>query len=227
MNSNFQVRGVDGGTASRREFLKRAAALSTAAAAPFALNLSAIGEAAAATATDYKALVCIFLAGGNDYANTLVPYDVDSWNAYNGLRSNLAYSRDSLAATVLTPASALPGGVQYALAPGLSSLLPLFASGTLAPMLNIGTLIEPTTRAQYLAKSVALPPKLGSHNDQASFWQSSQAEGATSGWGGRMGDLFASGNGSSTFTSIGLSGNAVFLAGHSTSQYQQIGRAHV
>ena len=65
-----------------------------------------------------------------------------------------------------------------------------------------------------------LPPKLFSHNDQQSYWQSSSPEGATSGWGGRMGDLFASGNGNATFTSIGASGNAVYLAGKNAVQYQ-------
>ena len=213
---------VDGNTASRREFLKRSAALSTVAATatPFALSLAAIGEAAAQTASDYKAIVCIFLNGGNDHANTVVPYDAGTWGDYNKLRSNIAYSREALAATKLVPTTPLPGGIEYALAPELAPLLPIFNAGKLAPLLNLGTLVEPTTRAQYLARSVRLPPKIGSHNDQSSYFQSSLAEGATSGWGGRLGDLFASGNGASTFTSIGVGGNAVFLAGKNTSQYQ-------
>ena len=214
---------VEGNTASRREFLKRSMALSTVAATatPFAVSLAAMGEAAAQTAgNDYKAIVCIFLNGGNDYANTLVPYDAATWNAYYQLRSNIAYAREALAATALAPTTALPNSVQYALAPELAPLLPIFNAGKLAPILNVGTLVEPTTKQQYQQRAVRLPPKIGSHNDQASYWQSSLPEGATSGWGGRMGDLFAAGNGSSTFTSIGLNGNAVFLAGKSTSQYQ-------
>ena len=87
-------------------------------------------------------------------------------------------------------------------------------------MLNVGTLVQPTTKAQYTAKSVPLPPKLFSHNDQQSVWQSSAPEGATSGWGGRMGDLFAAGNGNATFTCVNVSGNAVFLSGSSAVQYQ-------
>jgi uncharacterized protein (DUF1501 family) len=87
-------------------------------------------------------------------------------------------------------------------------------------LLNIGTLITPTTKAQYSAKSVPLPPKLFSHNDQQSFWQSSSPEGGTSGWGGRIGDLYAAGNGNSTFTCISVTGNAVYLSGKSTVQCQ-------
>ncbi len=207
--------------ASRRAFLKRSAALSLAAGAtPWAISLAAMGEAAAAGATDYKAMVCVFLYGGNDYANTLVPYDLSSYNTQNGIRGNLAIDRATLTANLLSPAVALPGGRQYALAPGLDPLVPLFNAGQMSVLLNVGTLIQPTTKAQYIARSVPLPPKLFSHNDQQSFWQSSSPEGAASGWGGRIGDLFAAGNGNATFTSIGVSGNAVFLAGKSAVQYQ-------
>lgn len=207
--------------ASRRVFLQRSAALSLAAGAtPFALSLAAIGEAAAQTATDYKALVCVFLYGGNDQSNTLVPYDQASYNTYQSFRSNVALARDSVAATLLQPSTALPGGRQYALAPGLAPLLPVFDAGRLAVVLNIGTLIAPTSKAQYQAKSVPLPPKLFSHNDQQSFWQASSPEGASTGWGGRMGDLFAAGNGNATFTCISVTGNAVYLAGRTAVQYQ-------
>ncbi|MBA3879475.1 MAG: Tat pathway signal protein [Sphingobium sp.] len=205
---------------SRRAFLKRSAALGIAgSAAPFVTNLAAIGEAAAATASDYKALVCVFLYGGNDYANTLPPYDQASYNLYAAARTNLAHARATLAATVLNPSTALPGGRQYALAPTMSGLLPIFDAGRLAVVLNVGTLVQPTTKAQYTANSVRLPPKLFSHNDQQSYWQASNPEGATSGWGGRIGDLLQSGNGTSTVTCINASGNAVFLTGRTAIQY--------
>ena len=205
---------------SRRAFLKRSAALSLAgSAAPFVTNLAAIGEAAASVATDYKAIVCIFLYGGNDFANTLIPYDSATYGLYQALRPSIAIPRDTLAATVLTPTTALPDAVQYALAPTLAPLLPLFNAGKMAPILNIGTLIQPTTKAQYQAKSVPLPPKLFSHNDQQSYFQASSPEGADSGWGGRMGDLFQSGNGNATLTCINASGNAVFMSGKSANQY--------
>ncbi|MES2424096.1 MAG: DUF1501 domain-containing protein [Pseudomonadota bacterium] len=206
--------------ASRRAFLQRSGALGLAAATPWAMNLAALGEAAAQTATDYKALVCVFLFGGNDYANTLVPYDQTSYNAYAALRSSIAIDRATLGPTVLNPTTALPNGRQYALAPGLAPLLPIFDAGKMATLLNVGTLVQPTTKAQYTARSVPLPPKLFSHNDQQSFWQSLSPEGATSGWGGRIGDLFAAGNGNSTFTCISVAGNAVYLSGQSAVQYQ-------
>jgi uncharacterized protein (DUF1501 family) len=207
--------------ASRRAFLQRASSLSIAGvAAPWALNLATMAEASAATASDYKALVCVFLYGGNDYANTLVPYDSTNYGLYQAQRPTLAYARDALTATALTPSVALADGRQYAFAPELSPLLPLFNAGRLGVMLNVGTLIQPTTKAQYTAKSVPLPPKLFSHNDQQSVWQSSSPEGATSGWGGRMGDLFESGNGNATFTCVNVSGNAVFMSGKTAVQYQ-------
>lgn len=209
------------GDQSRRAFLKRSAMLTAVAgtAAPFVNNLASIGEAAASVASDYKALVLIFLNGGNDYANTLTPYDQATYTAYQSLRANVAHQRAALDATALTPNTALPGGAQYALAPALLPLLPLFNSGNLAPVLNVGTLIQPTTKAQYQARSVPLPPKLFSHNDQQSFFQSSATEGATSGWGGRMGDLLQSNNGAAVLTCITASGNAVFLSGKNAVQY--------
>ena len=208
-------------SASRRAFLRRSTALSLAASAgPFALSLAAMGEAAAAGATDYKALVCVFLYGGNDYANTLLPYDQASYTTQNSFRANLAIDRNRLTPLLLNPATALANGRQYALAPGLDPLLPIFDAGHMSVLLNVGTLVQPTTKAQYTARSVALPPKLFSHNDQQSYWQSSSPEGAASGWGGRMGDLFASGNGNATFTCISVAGNAVYLAGKTAVQYQ-------
>ncbi len=208
-------------SASRREFLKRSAALSLAASAtPWAISLAAMGEAAAAAATDYKALVCVFLYGGNDYANTLVPYDPASYNLQQSFRANLAIDHAALTPLLLNPTTALANGRQYALAPGLDSLLPIFNAGKMSVLLNVGSLVQPTTKAQYSARSVPLPPKLFSHNDQQSFWQSSSAEGASSGWGGRLGDLFAAGNGNATFTCISVSGNAVYLSGKSAVQYQ-------
>ncbi|MFG6416917.1 DUF1501 domain-containing protein [Roseateles sp. DC23W] len=203
----------------RREFLRRSSALGLAGtAAPWALNLAAMGEAAAQAApSDYKALVCLFLYGGNDYGNTLVPFDAASHAAYATIRQTLATPRDALAATAL---SQIVGGRQMALAPQMGRLKGLWDAGKLAVQLNVGTLVQPTTLTQYKAKSVPLPPKLFSHNDQQSVWQASTPEGAISGWGGRIGDLFLNGNGTSTFTCINVSGNAVFMAGKQAVQYQ-------
>ena len=205
---------------SRRAFLKRSAVLGmTGTAAPFVTSLAGIGEAAAGTASDYKALVCVFLYGGNDYANTLPPYDTAGYAAYNAARPQLAHAQSALAATALNPSVSLAGGRQYALAPTMGSLVPLFNAGKMAVVLNVGTLVQPVTKAQYQANAVPLPPKLFSHNDQQSYWQASSPEGATSGWGGRIGDLLQSGNGTATLTCINASGNAVYLTGKSAIQY--------
>jgi len=206
----------------RREFLRRASALGLAgAAAPWALNLAAIGEAAAAgSAGGYKALVCVFLYGGNDHGNTLVPYDPASHAAYQAIRQTLATPREQLAATLLNPRLALPDGRQMALAPELGRLKTIFDAGQLGVLMNVGTLVQPTTLAQYKAQSVPLPPKLFSHNDQQSVWQASGGEGATSGWGGRLGDRFLQSNGNALFSCVNVAGNAVFMAGQQAVQYQ-------
>jgi uncharacterized protein (DUF1501 family) len=206
---------------SRRAFLRRAGQLSLAGvAAPWALNLASISDAAAFTATDYKALVCVFLYGGNDYGNTVLPFDNANYAKYAAIRTGIATLQADLANTVLTPVTALPGGMQLALAPQMSRLIPIFNAGKLAVQLNVGPLVEPTTLAQYNARSVQLPPKLFSHNDQQSVWQSSQPEGSVLGWGGRLGDLGMENNGNSTFTCISITGNAVYLAGQNAISYQ-------
>lgn len=217
---------------SRRAFLRRSGQLAlTGTALPWALNLAAMGEAAAFDATDYKALVCVFLYGGADYANTVVPYDDTSYNRYSTIRGGganqtqggIAIAKADLAATLLKPATPLAGGLQYALNPAMTGLAGLFNAGHAAVQLNVGPLVVPLTRAQYSSadrKTYPLPPKLFSHNDQQSVWQSSSPEGSTVGWGGNIGDLALGSNGNSLFTCISVTGNAVFLSGDSALQYQ-------
>ncbi len=210
--------------ASRREFLRRASSFSVlGAAAPWALNMAASASAAAQTAgDDYKAVVCLFMLGGNDHHNTVIPYDTATYDQYAGIRTNIAVPRASLAATQINPANAWSNGRQMALNPALAPLKALFDGGHLALAMNVGTLTrEGVTLAQYKS-GVGIPPKLFSHNDQQSVWQSSLAEGASSGWGGRIADLMAADNvgDSAVFTGISASGNAVFLSGKSSIQYQ-------
>ena len=221
---------------SRRAFLKRSGQLAlTGTALPLALNLAAIGEAAAFDATDYKALVCVFMYGGNDYANTVVTYDNPSYNLYSTVRGGgagqtaggIALARTDLAATLLNPA-VVPADVlgqarQYALHPSMTGLAGLFNVGRAAVQLNVGPLVVPMTRAQYNSSNRVLnplPPQLFSHNDQQSIWQSSSPEGSTVGWGGNIGDLALAGNSNATFTCISVTGNAVFLSGDTALQYQ-------
>lgn len=223
---------------SRRAFLKRSAQLALSGTAlPFALNLAAMGEAAAfnAPAGDYKALVCVFLYGGNDYGNTVVPYDNASYDLYSTIRGGgagrtaggIALAQSALSPTLLNPLSvpldsqAVPR--QFALNPGMTALAGLFNSGQAMVQLNVGPLVRPLTRAQYDSSdhvSYARPPQLFSHNDQQSIWQSSSPEGSTVGWGGSMADLALSLNTAATFSCMSVTGNAVFLSGNQALQYQ-------
>ena len=207
---------------SRRQFLQNAAHLSVAGtAAPFALNLAGIGAAAAQTASDYRALVCVFLYGANDHNNTVIPYDAASFAAYTSARATIARPfADLLPLTSINPLPGANAGRQFALAKELAPLKTIWDAGKLGIVANVGPLIVPTTKTQYTNLSVPLPPKLFSHNDQQSVWQASAAEGAINGWGGRMGDLMASQNTNTVFTCNSITGSAVFLAGQSTISYQ-------
>lgn len=206
---------------SRREFLKTAAAVSsTGIAAPFALNLAALGSAAAQTG-GYRALVCLFLHGGNDHTNTVIPYDLASHSEYFNARSSIALTREELAPTSLG-AVASQGGREFALHPSLVAMRRLYSEGNAAVVANVGPLIVPTTKLQYQSRSVPLPPKLFSHNDQQSAWQAHMAsgEGVRQGWGGSLGDQLLGGNANTAFTCISAAGNAVWLSGRNVVQYQ-------
>ncbi len=207
---------------SRRRFLNTAAKLSIAgSAAPFALNLAGIGNAAAQSATDYKALVCVFLYGANDHNNTVIPYDTASFNTYTASRATISRAAaDLLPLAPNTPLIGNNAGRIFALPKEMAPLKTLWDAGKLAVLANVGPLVVPTTKAQYTAGSVPLPPKLFSHNDQQSVWQASAPEGATYGWGGRIGDLFAAQNSSTVFTCNSITGSAVFLAGRTVAAYQ-------
>lgn len=211
---------------ARRAFLKRAGQLALAGSAtPLALNLAAMGEAAAFNATDYKALVCVFLYGGNDYVNTVVPYDDMRHALYTRLRGagsggGLVIPRAALTPTELRPLLPLADGTRYALSPQMPEMATLFERGRLAVQLNVGPLITPLTRRQYEAGVLPQPPKLFSHNDQQSLWQAEGAEGSTRGWGGNIGDMALQANTNALFTCISVSGNAVFLSGRNALQYQ-------
>ena len=224
---------------SRREFLRQSAAFSAlGAAAPFAMNLAAMSAAQAQSATDYRALVCIFLFGGNDSANMVLPTDTASWNAYTATRnlapdpialkapgtaavgSAAAGSPDRLGGVLpITPATA-QSGRSFALHPVMTSLQGLFGQGRLAIVPNVGPLVQPLTKADYSNANVPKPAKLFSHNDQQNTWQAFAPEGAQKGWGGLIGDQIAAQNTNSNFTCISAAGNAVWLSGQTTRQYQ-------
>ncbi len=162
---------------NRRSFL-RAASMVTAGSVlgmrPFGLM-----NAMAQTADDYKALVCIFLTGGNDANNMIVPFDSAGYGAYAALRGPLALGQSSL-----LQLGSMPG---YALHPSMPELRSLIDSGAGAVVANTGTLISPIGRAQYLAGQAA-PLSLFSHSDQQQQWQSAASAGTGTGWGGRIAD---------------------------------------
>lgn len=212
---------------SRRQFLGKMLAAAGAGAAPFTLNLAAMGTAAAQGAGDYKALVCLFMTGGNDHFNTVLPTDSGSWSEYQRIREtsdggSIALPGVGATGGVLPIEPNTPqGGRSFALHPSLGPLKQLFDAGRLGILANVGTLVQPTTLTQYKTRSVQLPSRLFSHNDQQATWQASQTESsAASGWGGRMADLLASANGNAQFTCISSAGTALFLAGRSVRQYQ-------
>jgi uncharacterized protein (DUF1501 family) len=226
---------------TRRELLRRGALLGLSqpvlsGLGGFGLSLAAMGPAAAANTSGYKALVCLFLTGGNDAYNTLLATDGPSWSAYAAARE--AGAEGIALAASGTPANptgsslhARLGGVlpisplnaqgrTLAVHPVLGAARDLFAAQRLAWLSNVGPLVGPTSKAAFLAGTAPRPPKLFSHNDQQSVWQAFSTEGATRGWGGQMADRVLAGNTRSMFTSISLTGNAVWLSGQTARQYQ-------
>ncbi|HUQ28640.1 MAG TPA: DUF1501 domain-containing protein [Usitatibacter sp.] len=198
----------------RREFLRRASALGAGGLAARMLPLSALGLSGAAQAqsADYKALVCVFLYGGVDGNNLVVPMDTAGYAQYAGVRT--AASGVNLAQSALLPIQPSNTATPYGLHPELTEIHPLFAQRRLAILANVGPLNEPTTRGNYLAKR---PENLFSHSDQQNQWQSSVSSGPSrTGWGGRIADQFVASNG--TFPVItSIAGANLFIAGNVSS----------
>ncbi len=138
---------------------------------------------------DYKALVCVFLFGGNDSFNMLVPRSNAEYAEYAASRQNLAIAQSSL--LPLNPLVPDPGGALYGLHPSMGDVATLFEQDeACAIVANVGPLIEPTTKAQFQAGSVRLPPQLFSHNDQQDQWHALKGQViGTSGWAGRVADV--------------------------------------
>jgi len=209
---------------SRRTFLRRsltaAAAGSGIFAAPSLLPLLNAAWAQNAPGNDdYKALVCVFLLGGNDGYNLIVPRDPAQYALYADKRRGLTIPREAL--LPITPTS----GASYDLGlhPALAQLQQRFQAGRVALMANVGALREPVTRQGYDDRSARLPPQLFSHNDQQDFWQSLQARSPVdttpmSGWAGRVADLLHAGyNPQSTLAmNLSLAGAAPLLTGVGT-----------
>ncbi len=214
---------------NRRQFLRESLALPLALGNASLLGSLASFNAQAADTSGYRALVCVFLFGGMDCHDTVLPFDAASYDDYAGLRSDLlasyaaqpgGSSRARGALLPLSPPGNRFGGRQFALPPQMSALHTLFEQGRAAVVGNVGPLLEPVNRDAFLANNAATPPRLFSHNDQQSTWMAFAPEGAQYGWGGRFGDAVNSANAESVFSQVSLSGNAIFLTGDSVSPYQ-------
>ncbi len=173
------------------------------------------------TASNYKALVCIFLFGGNDGNNLLVPTDAATYSQYSSVRGALALANAGQTNGVLPINPLTSDGHTYGLNPAMPEMQSLFNTGQAAIVANVGTLLAPITRAQYLAKSVAVPSQLFSHNDQQIEWQTSSEDELTpSGWGGRTADLLYSLNSSNNVSmNISLAGANQFQTGNTIQAY--------
>ncbi len=198
----------------RRQFLLGSTAAATTAAL---LNPRVANAQVASGPDDYRALVCIFLFGGNDSFNMVVPRSAAEHTVYARARQNLAIARD-----VLLPINPLSSdGAQYGLHPRMTDMARLFDAGRLAVVANVGPLIQPTTKAEVLARAVPLPPQLFSHNDQQDQWSSLKGRTTIdSGWGGRAADALA---GSLTTqqlpANVSFFGSNLFQVGQRTQPY--------
>jgi uncharacterized protein (DUF1501 family) len=175
---------------TRREFLRRAAcaAVGTAAMTSAIRDLRFMNAAVAqSNLTNYKALVCIFLQGGNDSNNLILPTIQLQYNNYATIRTPVL----AIPQSAILPVTSLDSdGNTYGLHPSCPELQTLFGEGNLAFLFNTGTLVHPLTRSQYLSGSVSTPPQLFSHADQQTQWQTSVPDQPpTTGWGGRCADL--------------------------------------
>jgi len=169
--------------------------------------------------SDYKALVCIFLQGGNDSNNLVVPTVPSEYNNYASIRTPILALPAGLLQTL--DGYSDPAGHTYGLHPACPELKTLFSEGKLAILLNTGTLVKPITRVSYLNGSGSKPPQLFSHADQQTQWQTSVPDQPpTTGWGGRCADLLNAVNGSSAISlSVSLAGANTFEIGNLVSQY--------
>jgi uncharacterized protein (DUF1501 family) len=193
---------------SRRTFINCA----SLAAAGNILGLRPFGalNALAQSSGNYKALVCVFLFGGNDANNTLIPFDTTGYGKYSSLRGDLALAQNTL--LPLTPAP------NFALHPSLPDIQTLFNSNNAAFVANVGTLVQPLTRAQYQAGQTA-PTNLFSHPDQQLEWQNAAQSAATpTGWAGRMADVLGAtyNSGASIPMITSVAGDTLFCNGSST-----------
>ncbi|MBC7709839.1 MAG: DUF1501 domain-containing protein [Rhizobacter sp.] len=204
---------------NRRDFIRASAALG---AMPFLPPFS-ISSANAADTSGYKALVCVFLFGGNDSHNLIVPRTTSEYNTYSAARGGLA-EMNGLALPLDSLLSVSPMGMaanSFGLHPAMTNLATLFNTDKkLAVVANTGPLLAPTTLLQYQNRSVPLPPQLFSHSDMQMHWQTMRPDyPADTGWGGRMADVFRAAASGLLPVSTSLGGGNIFMKGDITSAY--------
>ncbi len=201
----------------RRAFIKQSALAALGSSSLSALSTQfSLAQAQVAGANDYRALVCVFLYGGNDAFNMLVPRSLSEYKVYADARRNLATAREDLLA--LNSVNSLPA--DYGLHPELTDLKSLFDSGKLSLIGNVGTLIEPTLQSDYVNKRVELPPQLFSHNDQQNFVMSLQSTQDRQGWASRIADIMMDANINQDLSmNITLSGSNTLQAGGLSAPY--------
>ncbi len=206
---------------TRRDFIRRAAcaAVGTAAMTSTIRDLRIMNAAVAqSNINDYKALVCIFLQGGNDSNNMILPTLQSEYNNYSAIRTPIL----AIPQSAILPVNSLDGdGHTYGLHPSCPQLQTLFGEGKLAFLFNTGTLVYPITRAQYLAGSVAKPPQLFSHADQQTQWQTSVPDQPpATGWAGRCADLLNAVQPNAPISLlVSLAGANILEIGNIVSQY--------
>jgi uncharacterized protein (DUF1501 family) len=211
----------------RRKFIKAAAAGGIAHA--FSRTAGTVHAQMAGTGGfgDYKALVCLFLFGGNDSWNMVVPTSTAEYNAYarsrgGGTSSSLAIDRSAL--LPITLQGRFAGDPTYGFHPSMPGVRDLFSSGQLAVMANVGPLIRPTTKSQYQSAATTghtLPPQLFSHNDQQDQWHSLRGRATLkSGWAGRVADVLNAQTGAQSLSvNVSLAGQTYFQAGEVAKPY--------
>ena len=202
-------------TLNRRDFLRTSGAAALMATTPGITYAQVAGGPG--PFTDYRALVCVFLFGGNDSYNMLVPNTAAEYAQYAAARQNLALLQTDL--LPITPASS--PGPDFGLHPAMGRIQTLFEAGSAAFVTNVGPLVEPTTRDQYYNGSVTLPPQLFSHNDQQDQWTSLRGNvPSKTGWAGRMADLIRDGvAGQQMATNASLAGSNLFQSADETVAY--------
>ena len=207
---------------SRRQFLRQAACAGVGYGAAMAtvLDLCKLNAIAAPlSATDFRALVCVFLYGGNDGNNTIVPRTGADYQLYASTRGGLTLPASSL--LPITPTSDTSDGREYGLHPNLGGIRDLFDRGKIALLFNVGPLVAPLTQKEFKERTAAVPRNLFSHTDQVVVWQSSVAEKeSATGWGGRIADLLHSLNSNTRVSmSISAGGTNTFQVGRNVFQY--------